>query len=44
MDNLSVDTDWKSPSTWDGWEWNSSLFPDPTAFLFCFRGQYRRLA
>ena len=33
LDNLSVDTDWKSPSTWDGWEWNSSLFPDPAAFL-----------
>jgi alpha-glucosidase (family GH31 glycosyl hydrolase) len=33
LDNLSVDTDWKSPGTWDGWEWNSSLFPDPTAFL-----------
>ena len=32
LDNLSVDTDWKSPSTWDGWEWSSSLFPDPTAF------------
>jgi hypothetical protein len=32
LDDLSVDTDWKSPSTWDGWEWNSSLFPDPTAF------------
>ena len=33
LDNLSVDTDWKSPSTWDGWEWSPSLFPDPTAFL-----------
>ena len=32
LDNLSVDTDWKSPSTWDGWEWNPTLFPDPTAF------------
>ena len=32
LDNLSVDTDWKSPSTWNGWEWNSSLFPDSTAF------------
>ena len=32
LDDLSADTDWKSPSTWDGWEWNSSLFPDPTAF------------
>lgn len=30
---LVVDTDWKSPSTWDGWNWNSSLFPDPTAFM-----------
>ncbi|WP_169740024.1 ricin-type beta-trefoil lectin domain protein [Actinospica robiniae] len=32
LDDLSVDTDWKSPSTWNGWEWNSSLFPDSTAF------------
>ncbi|HEX4831652.1 MAG TPA: TIM-barrel domain-containing protein [Trebonia sp.] len=32
LDDLSADTDWKSPSTWDGWEWNPSLFPDPTAF------------
>ena len=29
LDNLSVDTDWKSPSTWDGWEWNSSPVPRP---------------
>ena len=33
LDDLSVDTDWKSPNNWDGWEWNSSLFPDPAAFL-----------
>jgi hypothetical protein len=33
LDDLSADTDWKSPNTWDGWEWNSSLFPDPSAFL-----------
>jgi hypothetical protein len=33
LDALSVDTDWKSPNQWDGWEFNSSLFPDPTAFL-----------
>ncbi|HWG26515.1 TIM-barrel domain-containing protein [Actinospica sp.] len=32
LDDLSVDTDWKSPNTWNGWEWNPSLFPDPTAF------------
>jgi alpha-glucosidase (family GH31 glycosyl hydrolase) len=33
LDNLSADTDWKSPNTWDGLEWNASLFPDPSAFL-----------
>jgi alpha-glucosidase (family GH31 glycosyl hydrolase) len=33
LDTLSVDTNWKSPNDWDGWEWNSSLFPDPTGFL-----------
>ena len=32
LDDLSVDTDWKSPNTWNGWEWNPSLFPDPTSF------------
>jgi alpha-glucosidase (family GH31 glycosyl hydrolase) len=33
LDTLSIDTDWKSPNAWDGWEWNSSLFPDPQGFL-----------
>jgi Glycosyl hydrolases family 31 TIM-barrel domain/Glycosyl hydrolase family 31 C-terminal domain/Domain of unknown function (DUF5110)/NPCBM-associated, NEW3 domain of alpha-galactosidase/IPT/TIG domain len=33
LDTLSVDTDWKSPNQWDGWEWNPALFPDPSAFL-----------
>jgi hypothetical protein len=33
LDTLSVDTDWKSPNNWDGWEWNPALFPDPQAFL-----------
>jgi Glycosyl hydrolases family 31/Domain of unknown function (DUF5110)/NPCBM-associated, NEW3 domain of alpha-galactosidase/IPT/TIG domain/Carbohydrate binding module (family 6) len=33
IDTLSVDTDWKSPNQWDGWEWNPALFPDPQAFL-----------
>jgi alpha-glucosidase (family GH31 glycosyl hydrolase) len=33
LDTLSVDTNWKSPNDWDGWEWNPSLFPDPQAFL-----------
>ena len=33
IDWLVVDTDWKSPSTWNGWNWSSSLFPDPQAFM-----------
>jgi hypothetical protein len=33
IDWLVVDTDWKSPSTWNGWNWNSALFPDPQGFM-----------
>jgi len=33
LNTLSLDTDWKSPNNWDGWEWNSTLFPDPDEFL-----------
>ena len=33
LDTLSVDTDWKAPNTWNGWEWNPALFPHPQAFL-----------
>jgi len=33
LDTLSLDTDWKSPSSWNGWEWNGKLFPDPRSFL-----------
>ncbi len=33
LNTLSLDTDWKAPNAWDGWEWNPSLFPDPTSFL-----------
>jgi hypothetical protein len=33
IDALVVDTDWKSPQNWDGWNWNPALFPDPQAFL-----------
>jgi hypothetical protein len=33
LDWLVVDTDWKSPSQWNGWNWNSTLFPDPQAFM-----------
>ena len=33
LNTLSLDTDWKAPNAWDGWEWNTSLFPDPSSFL-----------
>jgi hypothetical protein len=33
LDSLVVDTDWKAPNTWAGWNWNTSLFPQPQAFL-----------
>ncbi len=33
LNTLSLDTDWKAPNDWDGWEWNTGLFPDPSAFL-----------
>ncbi len=39
LDTLSVDTDWKAPNNWDGWEWNPALFPDPQAFLSWARQQ-----
>jgi len=32
LDTLSVDTDFKSPSYWNGWNWNNDLFPDPEKF------------
>jgi len=33
LDVLVVDTDFKAPSAWDGWDWNTSLFPDPPGFM-----------
>jgi hypothetical protein len=39
VDWLVVDTDWKSPSQWNGWNWNPALFPDPPAFMNWTRQQ-----
>jgi hypothetical protein len=39
LDTLSLDTGWKSPNDWDGWEFNPSLFPDPSAFLAWAKSQ-----
>ena len=33
LNTLSLDTDWKAPNDWNGWEWNPSLFPSPTSFV-----------
>ncbi len=30
---LMVDTDYKSPHKWNGWNWRRALFPDPPGFL-----------
>jgi alpha-glucosidase (family GH31 glycosyl hydrolase) len=33
LDVLVTDTDFKAVSTWDGWEMDSSKFPDPNAYF-----------
>jgi alpha-glucosidase (family GH31 glycosyl hydrolase) len=33
VDVLMVDTDFKSPHAWNGWDWLPDLFPDPRGFL-----------
>ncbi|MFL6053025.1 MAG: TIM-barrel domain-containing protein [Actinoallomurus sp.] len=40
LDVLVADTDWKSPNSWAGWNWNPSLFPDPKAYLDWANGQH----
>jgi hypothetical protein len=39
LDALVMDTDWKAPNSWAGWNWNSTLFPDPAAFLTYLKSQ-----
>jgi hypothetical protein len=33
LDSLVIDTDWKAPNSWAGWNWNTDLFPDPAGFV-----------
>ncbi|WP_329047161.1 carbohydrate-binding protein [Amycolatopsis sp. NBC_01488] len=33
LDVLVTDTDFKAPDTWNGWQFDQSKFPDPTAFF-----------
>lgn len=33
LDVLVIDTDWKAPYRWNSWDWNTTAFPDPAAFL-----------
>jgi hypothetical protein len=33
LDSLVMDTDWKAPNAWAGWNWNTDLFPNPADFL-----------
>jgi hypothetical protein len=39
LDVLVTDTDFKSPSTWNGWEMDPSKFPDPKAFFAWSKSQ-----
>lgn len=36
---LIVDTDYKAPHKWNGWNWRPELFPDPPAFLRWAHGE-----
>ncbi|GAA2007320.1 TIM-barrel domain-containing protein [Catenulispora subtropica] len=33
IDVQVIDTDFKAPDSWNGWEWNNTLFPDPQGFM-----------
>jgi hypothetical protein len=33
LDGLVIDTNFKSPDSWNGWSWNPKLFPAPKKFL-----------
>jgi len=33
IDMLVIDTDWKSPGSWNGWNWSTPLFPNPQDFM-----------
>jgi hypothetical protein len=39
LDYLVIDTDFKAPSTWNGWNWRADRFPDPQGFLEWTRQQ-----
>ncbi|MGC5167999.1 TIM-barrel domain-containing protein [Luteimicrobium sp. DT211] len=39
LDSLVVDTDFKSPGTWNGWEMDTSKFPDPKGFFDWAHGE-----
>jgi hypothetical protein len=39
LDVLVVDTDFKAPDRWNGWEIDASRFPDPAAFFDWAHGQ-----
>lgn len=33
LDILVIDTDWKQPNAWNGWNWDTELFPNPERFV-----------
>lgn len=40
LDALVSDTDWKAPQSWNGWNFNPALFPDPAAYLAWANAQH----
>ncbi|MFD7658964.1 TIM-barrel domain-containing protein [Actinosynnema sp. NPDC059797] len=44
LDVLVVDTDFKSPNKWNGWNWDEELFPDPEGFFRWAEEQGLRVA
>jgi len=39
LDVLVVDTEFRAPQAWDGWNWNAKLFPDPPRFFRWAHGE-----
>jgi alpha-glucosidase (family GH31 glycosyl hydrolase) len=44
LDVIVIDTDWKSPVPWNGWNWNTLLFPQPSDFMNWTRQQGLKIA
>ncbi len=39
LDVVAIDTDAKGPTAWNGWNWETKLFPNPTNTISYLKGQ-----